>query len=261
MQSRRWSGKGSGMSAIMTDFTLITPYLAGAKFDENMEIGYNARAEVRYRNDVLVDMCRDKRVLHIGCCDHAPLIDKKLKRRDWLHGLVTECSKFTVGVDIDRVAVREASRISGLDNMFAGDITSADKLDAISSRTFDIALFGEVVEHIPNPVSFLTRFAQNYGDVVDKIVVTVPNAFRGGNIKGIFKSVEIINSDHRFFFTPYTIAKVAFDAGFVPEEIKMATFKRAGVLKTMLLNRVPLLAEDIIFIGSLAGRKPAECRL
>jgi hypothetical protein len=249
--------KGNSMSAIMTDFTPITPYLAGIKFDENMEIGYSGKGRIRYRNDVLIDMCRDQRVLHIGCCDHAPLIRNKMKRRDWLHGLITECSKFTVGVDIDQAAVEEARKISGLDNIFAGDVTSDSKLGAISGKTFDIALFGEVVEHIPNPVSFLARFAENYGDAVGRIIITVPNAFRGGNIKGIFKGVETINSDHRFFFTPYTIAKVAFDAGFVPEEIKMATFQRAGALKTLLLNRVPLLAEDIIFIGALAKRKPS----
>jgi hypothetical protein len=117
-------------------------------------------------------------------------------------------------------------------------------------------VFGEVVEHIPNPVSFLSRFRENYGDVVDQIVITVPNAFRGGNIKGILKNVETINSDHRFFFTPYTIAKVAIDAGYAPVEVKMATFMRAGKLKSMLLRRLPLLAEDIIFIGAATPARP-----
>jgi hypothetical protein len=241
------------MSSIMTDFTSIFPYLAGTKFNENMAVTYSGRMDVRYRSDVLVDMCRGKRVLHVGCCDHVPLIKKKIDHRDWLHGLITECSEYTVGVDIDQDAVREASRISGLDNMVSGDVTSGKKIEQISGRKFDIALFGEVVEHIPNPVSFLGRFRENYGDVVEKIVITVPNAFRGGNIRGILNNTETINSDHRFFFTPYTIAKVALDAGYSPNEIRMATFKRAGTMKTMLLRRLPLLAEDIIFTGSVAA--------
>ena len=98
--------------------------------------------------------------------------------------------------------------------------------------------------------AFLQRFRENYGDVVEQIVITVPNALRAGNVKGAFRNTETINSDHRFFFTPYTIAKVACDAGFTPEQILMATFTRAGWLKTKLLNRAPLLAEDIIFVGS-----------
>ena len=146
--------------------------------------------------------------------------------------------------------MNEASRISGLTNIFAGDITSDVTIEQISSKSFDIALFGEVVEHISNPVSFLSRFREIYGDSFRDLIVTVPNAFRGGNLRGIFRNTETINSDHRFFFTPYTIAKVALDAGFLPKEIRMASFTRASRAKTLLLNRKPLLAEDIIFIGS-----------
>ncbi|WP_445220287.1 class I SAM-dependent methyltransferase [Bradyrhizobium sp. Pa8] len=244
------------MSSIITDFSQVYPYLDGSKFKDTIVVQYRGDGDVRYRCDVLVDICRGKRVLHVGCCDHLPLIKRKIENRDWLHGLITECSEYTVGVDIDADAVREASRISGLDNMVAGDVTSGQKIDAISGRKFDIAVFGEVVEHIPNPVSFLSRFRENYGDVVDQIVITVPNAFRGGNIKGILKNVETINSDHRFFFTPYTIAKVAIDAGYAPVEVKMATFMRAGKLKSMLLRQLPLLAEDIIFIGAATPARP-----
>jgi hypothetical protein len=238
------------MAVILNEFSNIVPYLVGSSFDENLSIYYLKNGPVRHRTDVLSDICRNRRVLHIGCCDHVPLIKTKIEQHDWLHGLITECSADTVGVDIDADAVTEARRISGLQNIFVADITSAEAAEPIRSKRFDIALFGEVVEHIPNPVAFLQRFRENYGDIVEHIVITVPNALRAGNIKGAFRNTETINSDHRFFFTPYTIAKVACDAGFTPEEISMATFTKAGRLKTMLLNRAPLLAEDIIFIGS-----------
>jgi hypothetical protein len=238
------------MAVILNEFSNIAPYLVGSRFDENLTIHYLKNGPVRHRTDALLDICRNKRVLHIGCCDHIPLIKRKIDNRDWLHGLITECSNYTIGVDIDVNGVSEARRISGLDNIFAGDITSADAIEAIRSGQFDIALFGEVVEHIANPVAFLQLFRENYGDIVERIVITVPNAFRAGNVRGTFRNTETINSDHRFFFTPYTIAKVACDAGFTPEEISMATFAKAGWLKTMILNRAPLLAEDIVFVGS-----------
>ena len=155
-----------------------------------------------------------------------------------------------MGVDIDQSAVIEASRISSLTNIFAGDITSDVTIEQISGRQFDIALFGEVVEHISNPVAFLSKFREKYGESFKYIIITVPNAFRGGNLKGVLKNIETINSDHLYFFTPYTIAKVALDAGFRPKEISMASFTKASRVKTILLNRKLLLAEDIIFIGS-----------
>jgi len=238
------------MAVILNEFSNTVPYLVGSRFDENLTVRYLKNGPVRHRTDELLDICRNKRVLHVGCCDHTRLIKQKIDNRDWLHGLITECSEYTVGVDIDVNAVSEAQRISGLHNIFAGDITSTDAVEAIRNRQFDIALFGEVVEHISNPVAFLQRFRENYGDIVERIVITVPNAFRAGNVKGAFWNTETINSDHRFFFTPYTIAKVACDAGFFPEEILMATFAKAGWLKTTLLNRAPLLAEDIILVGS-----------
>ncbi len=238
------------MSAIMDNFSTILPYLDGSSFHENLPISYSLQSNVQFRTEVLVDLCRGKRVLHVGCCDHAPLIAEKIARREWLHGLLTEVSEMTLGVDIDAAAVSAAREISGLDNLMMCDITATPASKAILDLDFDIAVFGEVVEHIPNPAHFLKTFRENYGSVFRDIVITVPNAFRGGNIRGIFKNIETINTDHRFFFTPYTIAKIATDAGFKPREIRMATFTKPGRIKTMLLNRKPLLAEDIIFIGS-----------
>jgi len=238
------------VSVIIDDFSEILPYLDGRRFDENMSFTYAAGAKVEFREDELIELCRNKRVLHIGCCDHIELIKEKVAARGWLHGLITQVSEFTIGVDINPDAVERASEVSGLTNMVAGDITSDYLIEVIKDNHFDIALFGEVVEHIPDPVSFLKKFRENYGANFEDIVITVPNAFRGGNIVGIFKNKETINTDHRFFFTPFTIAKVALDAGFAPKEIRMASYQKAGRLKTMLLNRKPLLAEDIIFIGS-----------
>jgi Methyltransferase domain len=238
------------MSVISNEFSNIVPYLAGSRFDENLTVSYLKNGPVRHRTDELLDICRNKRVLHIGCCDHIPLIKQKIDSHDWLHGLITECSEYTVGIDIDVNAISEALKSSGLDNIFLGDITSSDAIEAVRGKQFDIALFGEVVEHISNPAAFLQRFRENYGDIVEHIVITVPNAFRAGNVKGAFRNAETINSDHRFFFTPYTISKIACDAGFTPEQIVMATYTRAGWLKTQVLNRAPLLAEDIIFVGS-----------
>ncbi|HKR87283.1 MAG TPA: methyltransferase domain-containing protein [Phenylobacterium sp.] len=238
------------MSILTSVIPKIMPYLDGSKFDENLRIKYDGSEQVALRNTLLQDLCRDKRILHIGCTDHVPLIDAKIADRNWLHGLITECSSYTLGVDIDASAVRMASKIANMDNMVAGDITSPDPIAEISREKFDVALFGEVVEHIPNPVEFLKRFRKTYCSNFKKIIITVPNAFRAGNVLGIARNIETINSDHRFFFTPYTISKVAVDAGYRPESVTMAAFTRPGRLKSWILNMRPLLAEDIVLVAS-----------
>lgn len=238
------------MSMLTSVIPKIMPYLDGSKFDENLRIQYDGSEQVALRNTLLQDLCRDKRILHIGCTDHVPLIDAKIAARNWLHGLITECSSYTLGVDIDASAVRMASKIANMDNMVAGDITSPHPIAEISREKFDVALFGEVVEHIPNPVEFLKRFRKTYCSNFKKIIITVPNAFRAGNVLGIARNTETINSDHRFFFTPYTISKVAVDAGYKPESVTMAAFTRPGRLKSWILNMRPLLAEDIVLVAS-----------
>ena len=227
----------------------VDSYLDGKAFSENISFDYSFKRPVEDRTTILSRLAKGKRILHIGCCDHVPLIAEKISTGTWLHGMLTELSSHCVGIDIDVAAVKAARTISKLDNIFAGDITNIKKIPTIFESHFDLAVFGEVLEHIGDPVSFLGIFVKLYRDNVDEVVVTVPNAFRAGNIRDIFRSRETINSDHRFFFTPYTLSKVAFDAGLKKTSVETARFSHAGFLKRFILNKFPLLAEDLVFIG------------
>jgi len=228
-------------------------YLDGTSFDESVTFEYEFATPLRSRFDLLSELVAGKSVLHIGCCDHIPLLAEKIAARAWLHGRLTETARFCLGVDIDPRAVAESRRISGLDNIVLGDVTAAARLPEIAGHRFDYAILGEVVEHIGNPVSFLARLLGNYRDNIAQVVITVPNALRGSNIKNIFKGRENINSDHRFFFTPYTIAKVAWDAGLAPVSMQMAHYTEKTFIKRTLFNRFPLLADDLVYIGAPRG--------
>lgn len=219
-------------------------------FDDDLTVSYNFPRPVQHRVDILSAISAGKSVLHVGCCDHINLIAAKIANDTWLHGIVSRVASKCVGVDIDADAVAEARRLSRLTNIVGGDITAQARLTEIEDQQFDYAIFGEVIEHIGNPVQFLKTFLQNYGHSVSQIVITVPNSFRAGAFKSVLRHSETLNSDHRYSFTPYTIAKVAWDAGLEPVAIKMAMFSPASRLKRAILNAFPLLAEDIIYIGS-----------
>ena len=142
------------MTTIFADFAKLKPYLDGNSFSSDLVTCYGRSGQTRYRNDILIEACAGKNVLHIGCCDHVPLIARKWQQREWLHGQLTAVAESVLGVDIDDAAVNETRKITGLPNIIAGDITSTKVIDAIAERYFDIALFGEVVEHIGDPVRF-----------------------------------------------------------------------------------------------------------
>lgn len=232
----------------LTD-SAVRDYLSGETFGEQVAFEYEFRTPLTHRTKILADLATNKDVLHIGCCDHIPLLDEKIRLGTWLHGNLSKISSSCVGIDIDRTSVNKAREISGLGNIFHGDITSHDHISEIADRTFDYAIFGEVLEHIGNPVHFIKSFLSNYGRNVQNVVITVPNAFRGGNVLNIFKGLEAINTDHRFFFTPYTLAKVAWDAGLAPVSMQMAHYSAASPIKAAILNSFPLLAEDLVFVG------------
>jgi Methyltransferase domain len=234
--------------ATLTD-TATKDLLAGTTFDENVTFDYDLKTPLQNRLNLLTDLAVGKRILHIGCCDHIPLLREKLASDTWLHGRVTRVAAQCVGIDIDDEAVKRAREFSKLDNIFCGDITAESMMPEVGDTVFDYAIFGEVLEHIGNPVQFLKSFLSTYGENVRQVIITVPNALRGGNIRNVFRSRETINSDHRFFFTPYTIAKVAWDAGLSPVSIQMAHYSFGGSLKQRILNRFPLLAEDLVYTG------------
>jgi len=80
-------------------------YLSGKKFSiwYKMKLSGNP---LMSREECLLSLTRGKRVLHIGCCDHIPVIMEKVKNNKWLHGLLLKNCDFVAGIDINEEAVR-----------------------------------------------------------------------------------------------------------------------------------------------------------
>jgi hypothetical protein len=232
----------------------FTRYLDGSRFDENMRISFAfPRTAVPNRIDVLQRLSRDKAIVHLGFCDHVPLLDKKISENQWLHGRLRTVARRCVGVDINERAVELVRSRYLVDDIYAADMTGWDILPAITTDHWDALIIGEVLEHVGNPVDFLTRIRQTYAPHIDRVVITVPNAFRIGNFLGACRAFETINSDHRFFFTPYTLTKIVYDAGlhaeqFIPAQFSIVKGAR-GRLKRWVLKWRPLLCENLILIA------------
>ncbi|MDN5338800.1 MAG: hypothetical protein PWQ20_1870 [Thermotogaceae bacterium] len=82
--------------------------------------------------------------------------------------------------------------------------------------------------------------------------MTAPNALRYSNFIFAQKNIEVINSDHRYWFTPYTLSKIALMAGIKPIDIVLAeTYPNNDVEYGNLIRKYPLFRDDIILIGEL----------
>lgn len=76
-----------------------------------------------------------------------------------------------------------------------------------------------MVEHLDNPGQFLTHLNDRLGHLYDRIIIIVPNAFSSVAQRAWRNGIENVNSDHRFWFSPHTIARLTTAAGFKVEKV------------------------------------------
>jgi hypothetical protein len=127
--------------------------------------------------------------------------------------VASEC----VGVDVDADVVAHVTREHGVANMIPGNIFDDAIVESFRLKgQWDVMLLGEILEHIPNPVQFLSDIRQKYSGTVREIIITVPNALRISNFINAFKGFEANNTDHKYWFTPYTILSVLVCSGLIP---------------------------------------------
>ena len=191
----------------------VLPYINGDLFSSGLKVPISIpESNIPVRNDVLGELAKRKRVVHLGCCDHLPLIDGKIAKGIWLHGLLTKVASECFGVDLNAEAVEYCQTRHEITNITCANILE-DEVPEIAQTKWDYLVLGEILEHTDDPVGFLGKLRDRFRSNVAKLVITVPNALRDLNCRMVRSHLEFINTDHRFWFTPYTLAKIASRAG------------------------------------------------
>lgn len=197
---------------------------------------------------------KGRRILHVGCADHEEQIAAKMQTGDWLQARLEGVASYCLGVDTNAKAIAHLQEIGDY-NVQA--VQPNDFSFGLDSESFDLIIIGEVLEHIDNPVAFLEGLRTAWSGRVNEIVLTVPNAFYWRSILRVTRGAELINSDHRYWFTPYTISKVGYASGFEGVDIAMASpefddAQRPKVKQTVravmkkLLTKNPMVQQTII---------------
>lgn len=134
-------------------------------------------------------------------------------------------------------------------------IITLQLISQISNEKWDYLILGEILEHLDDPTLFLKKLKANFKDHCESIVITVPNAFKLVNFRRALRHEELINTDHRFWFTPFTLAKVCASADLSVEEFEIVLDKPIGlrrILKKILSSRYPMLRDIIIMKLNMA---------
>lgn len=239
-------------------------YLKGEKFSDDYTFNVSNQTVRASREEYIAQLVSDRYVIHLGFADHSTNISRKIDNGTWFHNILCHSAEKCIGIDINREAIDYVEKTHGISDVYYGDITKND-IDVIKTEKWDYLILGEVLEHIQNPIEFLEMIKENYGDSIDKIIITVPNAFYYRNFINNLSGIEQVNPDHKYWFTPYTLLKNVVSSGYDAEELvildnkveedRSVKLNFKGRLVQNLLNRVvlnkPLFNQTLVCIAKL----------
>lgn len=155
------------------------------------------RASRIMKDDFILNECRGKSVLDVGCIGQ----DRNFGAPDWLHNKVKGVAKSVDGVDILTDQILELKKL-GYSMLTIKELE--DK-----NQKYDLVLISDVIEHVNDPVAFLSYYS-NFLAPHGRMLVSTPNSNRSLNfINILFNNNYTVNEEHVFWFCPRTFAEVA----------------------------------------------------
>ncbi len=158
------------------------------------------------RNQFLVDSCKDKNVLHLGCADAIHYKDNEIIGR-YLHLRLMEQSNLLYGVDLSQEVLDYLKEKYNVANLYVDNV---ENLTFDSNKVnFDVIIAGELIEHLYNPGLFL-QSVKKYMNKNTKLIITTPNLLSLKLFLHNLKSNQRIHPDHTLGFT-FSLIKTLFN--------------------------------------------------
>ncbi|MBZ0280224.1 MAG: class I SAM-dependent methyltransferase [Anaerolineae bacterium] len=171
------------------------------------------------RQDFVLERCKGKRVLHIGCVD-AGVLEQRYKAGQLMHQRMVEIADEVWGVDVDRDGL-EFLRSKGFDKLLFQDAATIGDAPELQDQNFDLVVASELVEHLSNPGLFLDSVQKLLGDGKIELIISVPNAFRVDTLLYLFSGVEYVHPDHNYWFSYHTITTLLKKHNYKIEQVAM----------------------------------------
>lgn len=180
------------------------------------------------RQDIILEYCSNKRVLHLGCVD-AGLLQKRFERNELFHQKLALVASELWGFDIDKEGINFLIE-QGFNNLFCGDVSDINHVKPLLGIHFDVIVASEIVEHLQNPGLFLQTVKSLMIPGETTLIITVPNAFRIDTLLKLMNNIEYIHPDHNYWFSYHTITNLLKKNGFTISQIYVYAFNQSSIL-------------------------------
>ena len=152
-----------------------------------------------------------KRVLDVGCA--AGNFAEVLAERG--------CT--VTGIELDPEAARQAE--GHCERVIVGDVEYPDTANELDEGSFDVVVFGDVLEHLKDPLTALKRLKPSLKPE-GYTVASIPNVAHGSVrlalLQGRFRyrSLGLLDETHLRFFTRESVEQLFEDGGFMITDLK-----------------------------------------
>ena len=161
-----------------------------------------------------------KRVLDVGCAT------------GYLAQALVERGCTVSGLEFDTEAAEEAR--PHLERLVVGDLEEIDLAEAFGDDRFDVIVFGDVLEHLREPLPVLRSARKLLADR-GSVVASIPNIAHGSVRLALlagrfdYQPLGLLDSTHIRFFTRSSVEDLFREAGMVPIDVRRTT---AGLFDT-----------------------------
>lgn len=200
------------------DYPLVS-HLSEADLDENSSL-----------KKMLSLVGENKRVIDFGCAT------------GYFAELLTKRGCQVTGVEVNSKAAKVAEQYC--EQVIVTDLDFVSLVEILPRQTFDVAVFGDVLEHLRNPWKVLEETRQLLkpeGYVVASIPNIAHGAIRLALLQGKFEYTElgILDSTHLRFFTCKTVAELFDSSGYfidAMERTKLPIFSGSNWIPPIAQN-------------------------
>ena len=220
----------------------------------NAEIRIDPVNSIRLRPNIIYDLVYDQSVLYLRSTASVSTIGEKISSGILLHQQLSRISESCIGIEMNNDAVNYL-HMHGISNVIVADLAQPG-ITEITDNQWDFLLIAEMLEYVDNPMQFLHDISQHYRSFIRQIIIAVPNAFGLSRINNaLVYGVESANTSNKYWFTPYTICKVAHQAGLSLENLFMCIHEDSANTinhnnQSELLEK-PILMDTIILVVTL----------